>query len=334
VTGCAGFIGSHLVERLLDAGHSVVGVDCFTDFYPRRLKERNLGAALDRVGFSLVEADVADLTPAFLEGVTGVFHLAAQPGVRTSWGEGFDVYVQHNLLATQRLFDACATAGVRTVFASSSSVYGEAEGHPTREDAIPRPVSPYGVTKLACEQLAFTYGAGAHLNVVSLRYFSVYGPRQRPDMAFCRLVRAVLDRQAFPLIGDGRQVRDFTYVGDVVRATMLAMDRGRPGAVYNVGGGTPVALADAIEICQRLAGRRVRLRRAASVPGDPRTTSADTRRIRRELGWRPETALEDGLALQLDAEVSGSLRTSFRVLRGSPVEKGLEQRPPAGLQPA
>ena len=212
--------------------------------------------------------------------------------------------VRQNLLATQRVFEACAASGVRTVFASSSSIYGEAESHPTCEDADPRPVSPYGVTKLACEKLAFAYAAGAGLDVVMLRYFSVYGPRQRPDMAFCRLLQSLLAGRPFTLIGNGRQVRDFTYVGDVVQASVLAMERGQPGAVYNVGGGAPVALADAIRICQRLTGRRLRVRRAGDSAGDPLRTSADTSRIRAELSWGPRVPLEEGLARQLEADAT------------------------------
>ena len=304
VTGAAGFIGSHLVEGLLDAGHDVVGVDAFRDFYPRALKELNLSGVAGHARFRLLDTPVADIGPGALEGLDGVFHLAAQPGVRTSWGGAFDVYLRDNVLETQRLFEACGRAGVRVVYASSSSVYGEAERHPTSEDVVPRPVSPYGVTKLAGEHLASAYALGAGLDVVCLRYFSVYGPRQRPDMAFCRVVRSLLGGPPFPLIGGGRQVRDFTYVGDVVRACILAM-RGAPaGALYNVGGGSPVALVEAIAICQRLAGERVQLQRTHRVAGDPARTAADTTRIRAALGWRPEVPLEEGLARQLQAETA------------------------------
>ena len=300
VTGCAGFIGSHLVEALLARGHQVVGLDVFTTYYAPAVKERNVATARRHERFTLVEADVAEapLAP-LLEGVDGVFHLAAQPGVRGSWGDDFTVYVVRNVIATQRLFEAAARTGVRVVFASSSSVYGDAEGYPTREDATPRPISPYGVTKLSCEHLAHSYAHSFGLDAVSLRYFTVYGPRQRPDMAFARVVAALADSLPFRVYGSGEQSRDFTYVADAVSATLLAMERGRRGAVYNVGGGSEASLRDVIALCERLAGRRLDVRYEAAAAGDVRRTAADTTRIRSELAWRPRTSLEAGLAAQL-----------------------------------
>jgi nucleoside-diphosphate-sugar epimerase len=302
VTGCAGFIGSHLVDRLLRRGDEVIGVDAFSDYYARERKEANLADAREHPGFSFAEIDLADgqLEPLVAD-ADGVFHLAAQPGVRGSWGDTFAVYVRDNIYATQRLFEAAAGAERRVVMASSSSVYGNAEAYPTSEGALPRPVSPYGVTKLACESLARTYFETLGLEVVSLRYFTVYGPRQRPDMAFSRIVSALLDGTTFRLFGTGEQSRDFTYVADAVEATLAAMTDGPGSRVYNVGGGSETTLARVVEICERLAGTRLDVRREPSAVGDVRRTSADTSLLRSELGWTPRTSLEDGLAAQLAA---------------------------------
>jgi nucleoside-diphosphate-sugar epimerase len=312
VTGCAGFIGSHLVEDLLEGGNDVVGVDAFTDYYERATKEANLAEASGHTGFSFVEADLAEADPdALVDGVDGVFHLAAQPGVRGSWGDSFGVYVRDNILATQRLFEAAARLGVKVVFASSSSIYGDAEAHPTPEDVRPRPISPYGVTKLACEHLAQAYVRGFGLNVASMRYFTVFGPRQRPDMAFTRIVRALVLDEQFHVFGTGEQSRDFTFVADAVAATRAAMDRAPAGAAYNVGGGTEASLADVIRTCERLSGHGLNVVHEEPMAGDVRRTAADTSRIRDELGWEPRTPLEAGLRAQLEwaeqaAAVSGS----------------------------
>ena len=302
VTGCAGFIGSHLVDRLLRRGDEVIGVDAFSDYYARERKEANLAGVREHHGFSFAEVDLAEgaLEP-LVAGADGVFHLAAQPGVRGSWGDTFAVYVRDNIYATQRLFEAAAGAERRVVMASSSSVYGNAEAYPTSEDAVPRPVSPYGVTKLACESLARTYFDTLGLEVVSLRYFTVYGPRQRPDMAFSRIVSALLDGTTFRLFGTGAQSRDFTYVADAVEATIATMTDGPGSRIYNVGGGSETTLERAIEICERLAGRRLDVRREPSAVGDVRRTAADTSLLRSELGWTPRTSLDTGLAAQFAA---------------------------------
>ena len=302
VTGCAGFIGSHLVERLLERGDDVVGVDVFTDYYPRARKEANLAEARTYPGFSFAELDLADasLKPLVTD-TDGVFHLAAQPGVRGSWGDTFAVYVRDNIHATQRLLEAAAAAGRRVVMASSSSVYGNAEAYPTSEGALPRPISPYGVTKLACESLARSYFESLRLEVISLRYFTVYGPRQRPDMAFSRIISALLTGETFRLFGTGRQSRDFTYVGDAVEATLAAMADGPGTRIYNVGGGSETTLERVIEICEDLARRRLDVRYEPAAVGDVRRTAADTSLLRSELGWTPETELEEGLAVQLAA---------------------------------
>jgi UDP-glucuronate 4-epimerase len=300
VTGCAGFIGSHLVEALVERGCSVVGVDAFVDNYPRPAKERNLEQCCGRGHVRFVELDLAeDRVEPLLDRVDGVFHLAARPGVRTSWGSTFDTYVHDNLLATQRVFEAAVARGIRVVYASSSSVYGDAEAYPLREDATPLPVSPYGVTKLGCEALAAAYARSCALDAVGLRFFSVYGPRQRPDMAFSRLLTCMADDRPFPLFGGGAQTRDFTYVGDVVDATLRAMDRAPSGRVYNVGGGSEISVLDSVLLCERIAGRRLDLHEMPGATGDARRTIADVGRAWAELRWRPVTSLERGLRAQV-----------------------------------
>jgi UDP-glucuronate 4-epimerase len=315
VTGCAGFIGSHLVDSLLERGDTVHGIDSFTDYYPRQLKEENLEQARSHERFSLLEADLAESELGGLVGGSdGVFHLAAQPGVRGSWGDSFSFYVRDNVLATQRVFEAALTAGTRVVFASSSSVYGNAENYPTREDAQPSPISPYGVTKLACEHLADAYRKQG-LQVTSLRYFTVYGPRQRPDMGFSRIIGALLSEATFRIFGTGTQSRDATYVADAVAATIAAMDAEPTGAVYNVGGGSEASLLDVIATLESLAGERLRVDHEAAAAGDVSRTAADTTRARLELEWQPRVALAQGLAAQLswaksrigmEAKVTGS----------------------------
>ncbi len=287
VTGGAGFIGSHLMRALLDAGHEAVGIDCFTDYYDPALKEANA------TGLDIARLDLAE-DPLDFAGLDGVFHLAAQPGVR-SFGDVFPLYVRHNVLASQRVFAAASRAGVRVVLASSSSIYGDAEVYPTPEDTVPAPISPYGITKLAAEHLARAYGREFGLDAVCLRYFNAYGPAQRPDMAFARIVGALAEGRPFEIYGDGTQSRGFTYVSDIVDATILAMDRAPAGAVYNVGGGTEASLLETIAVLERLAGRPLALRHGARVDGDVRRTTADTTRITAALGWRPRVPLEEGL---------------------------------------
>ena len=287
VTGAAGFIGSHLAEALQVAGHEVRGLDCFTDYYDPALKEQNArGLDVRRLDLAEEELDFS--------GFDGVFHLAGQPGVR-SFGDVFPLYVRRNVLASQRVFEAAATAGVRVVFSSSSSVYGDAERYPTPEDTPPQPVSPYGITKLTCEHLARAYARSFGLDAVVLRYFNAYGPRQRPDMAFRRVVAALVEGGSFTLYGDGGQSRSFTYVGDIVAATVLAMERAGAGAVYNVGGGQEATMNEALALLEEIAGRTLDRRHGPPVPGDQRRTKADTTRIRDELGWEPRTPLEVGL---------------------------------------
>ncbi len=299
VTGAAGFIGSHLCARLLREGWQTRGLDSFDPYYERRLKERNLAPLLAHERFAFHEADLnrARLAPV-LDGADVVFHLAARAGVRNSWGADFDSYVDANIRATQRLLEALSGSHTisRLVFASSSSVYGEAAGGATGEDAPRRPISPYGMTKLAAEGLVSAYHASCGVPTVALRYFTVYGPGQRPDMAFHRFCRALLLGDEITVFGDGRQTRDFTYVDDVVSATLQAASQGPPGAVYNIGGGSPADVLQVIEMLAHLAGGRARIRFGDPQRGDPRATAADTRRARDEIGFRPAVALEDGLA--------------------------------------
>jgi nucleoside-diphosphate-sugar epimerase len=290
VTGAAGFIGSHLAEALVEQGHDVLGVDCFTDYYDTALKEEN-AAGLEVLRIDLAEEDLD------LGGVDGVFHLAGQPGVR-SFGDAFEDYVRRNLLATRRVFETAAAAGVRVVFASSSSVYGEAEAYPTTEETELRPISPYGITKAGCEQLARAYARAFGLDAVVLRYFTVYGPRQRPDMALARIVDALARGASFELYGDGFQSRSFTFVADGVEATITAMESAPPGSLYNVGGGVEATMRDAIATLEDLSGRTLDLVERPAAPGDVRRTSADTSRIEGDLGWRATTPLEDGLRAQ------------------------------------
>jgi UDP-glucuronate 4-epimerase len=302
VTGVAGFIGSHLAEALLERGHEVVGIDCFTPSYAPAEKRRNLRQALAHPGFRLVEGDLVTLAlDAWLEGAAVVFHQAAQPGVRGSWGRDFAVYVHHNILATQCLLEACARTGVaRLVAASSSSVYGDAPVYPTTEESITRPVSPYGVTKLASEHLSLAYAQlpGSEVSVATLRYFTVYGPRQRPDMAFRRFFEAAYAGRPIAVYGDGEQTRDFTHVDDAVRANLLAMRAPIQAEAINVGGGRRVTLNEVLDLIGRCTGRRLRVERGPSQPGDARHTGADGTRAEALLGYRPQVPLEDGLADQ------------------------------------
>jgi len=297
VTGCAGFIGSHLTAALLDKGATVVGVDCFTDYYPRAIKEKNLEENKLREGFRFAETPIqsADL-PALLDGVTHVFHLAAQAGVRKSWGKDFRTYTENNVDATQRLLDACVGRPLeRFVHASSSSVYGDRVAIPMREDALPQPVSPYGVTKMAAEHLGFLYHVNYGLPVVAMRYFTVYGPRQRPDMAFHRFIKAAIADQPIQLYGDGGQTRDFTFVSDAVAATVAAGERGVNGRSYNIGGGSRVSMHDVIKIIERIAGHRLQINREDAQKGDMRDTYADTSLARADLAFTPKVTLDEGI---------------------------------------
>jgi UDP-glucose 4-epimerase len=301
VTGVAGFIGSTLAERLLEQGADVLGLDCFTDYYPRATKERNLGGLLDQPQFRFVETSIRDADlDSLLAGRSHVFHLAAQAGVRKSWGRDFAVYTVNNIEATQVLLEAaCRARGLeRFVYASSSSVYGDNTPIPMRENMLPQPVSPYGVSKLAAEQLCYLYFANFRVPTVSLRYFTVYGPRQRPDMGFHKFLRATLKGEPITVYGDGEQTRDFTFVTDAVAATIAAGTRGIPGRVYNIGGGSRVSVSEIIDIIGRVSGRRPLVVREPDQKGDMRHTFAETGLARSDLGFQPMVGLEEGLAAE------------------------------------
>jgi nucleoside-diphosphate-sugar epimerase len=303
VTGVAGFIGSTLAEALLARGDHVLGVDCFTPYYDRNAKDANLATLRQSDRFELIEADLrSDDVESLVDGMDVVFHQAAQPGVRLSWSEGFADYVGHNVLATQRLLEAVkATSAAKVVYASSSSVYGNALSYPTTEDDLPRPHSPYGVTKLAAEHLCNLYAANWGVHTVALRYFTVYGPRQRPDMAFHRLLEAALSGRTFPLYGDGSAIRDFTFVGDAVRANLAAADHDPPpGTVVNVAGGSSIAMVDLLELAGDIVGGPVAVERLPNQPGDVARTGGTIDRAQRLLGWEPTTDLREGLTAQAD----------------------------------
>ena len=301
VTGCAGFIGSTLSERLLADGADVVGIDCFTDYYPRELKERNLTVVRENPRFRFIESRLQDVDLKTLLGDrTHVFHLAAQAGVRKSWGKDFAIYTVNNIEATQVLLEAAAATPAleRLVYSSSSSVYGDRTPMPMTETSLPEPVSPYGVSKLAAEQLCYLYFTNFNVPTVSLRYFTVYGPRQRPDMAFHKFLRATITDEPIGVYGDGDQTRDYTFVSDAVNANVLAAHRGVPGRVYNIGGGSRVSVNDVLQVIERVTGRPLRRNVDPAQKGDMRHTYADTSRARADLGYAPTVGLEPGLTAE------------------------------------
>jgi nucleoside-diphosphate-sugar epimerase len=313
VTGAAGFIGSHLSEALTAEGHFVLGVDSFKDPYPRALKEENLASLRREPRFELREADLVKTDcRELLQEIDWVFHQAAQAGVRQSWGREFRSYTEDNVLATQRLLEACRERMPKGfLYASSSSIYGETEVARTAEDAPPRPVSPYGVSKLAGEHLCYLYLRQFGVPTVILRYFTVYGPRQRPDMAFHRFIAALLDGETLEVYGDGEQTRDFTYVSDVVEANLAASTSGRIGGVYNIGGGERASLNQVLRMLEALAGRPANVRRLQREPGDVRHTWADASRARQEIGFSPRVGLREGLKRQFDWQ-AGRRRDAHR----------------------
>jgi len=314
VTGAAGFIGSHLCERLLGDGHEVIGIDSFSDYYERGRKEQNLETLRRDGRFTLEELDLvaADLSKP-LRGAKVVFHLAGQPGVRPSWGGHFDRYVQDNIVATQRLLEALREVAVqRLVFASSSSVYGDAEMFPTKETALPRPVSPYGMTKLAAEHLTFVYLRNFGIPATSLRYFTVYGPRQRPDMAFVRFMDALVASHEIEIYGDGEQTREFTFVSDAVDGTVKAASADVVGQIVNLGGGSRVTVNRVLATLEDISRLQARRKFLPAAPGDPRHTGASINVARERLGWEPRVALREGLTKQWQwfQETRASARSS------------------------
>lgn len=299
VTGAAGFIGSHLVETLLNQGKRVIGIDHFNDYYDPDLKRRNISSFQNHPAFTLIEGDIQLLNwSVLLKGVEVVYHQAAQAGVRASWGGGFRAYTERNINATQVLLEAAKDAKnlQRLVFASSSSVYGDAETLPTNESICPQPVSPYGITKLASERLCLLYHKNFGVPVVGLRYFTVYGPRQRPDMAFHKFFQAVLREQAIPIYGDGQQTRDFTYISDAIAANLAAATApAAVGEVFNIGGGSRVVLTEVIDSMEKIVGRPIRRQYIENAKGDARHTAADVSKAQKILGYQPQVSLVAGL---------------------------------------
>jgi UDP-glucose 4-epimerase len=297
VTGTAGFIGSHLSERLIEAGHEVVGLDAFTDYYARSIKETNIASLTKRRRFRFIENSIAQADfDDVLDGVTHIFHLAAQAGVRKSWGTDFSVYTELNIDATQCLLEACVNRRIESfVYASSSSVYGDAVPIPMLETARPAPLSPYGVTKLAAEHLCMLYHANYNVPTVAVRYFTVYGPRQRPDMAFHRFLNAIHHNEPLHLYGDGKQTRDFTFIEDAVAATIAAGERGVHGSVYNVGGGSRVSMNEILDVMAQCTGKTLNVQQKETQRGDMRDTFADTTRAKTDLGFTPRVILRDGI---------------------------------------
>jgi UDP-glucuronate 4-epimerase len=316
ITGVAGFIGSHLASALIERGHRVIGIDCFTPFYGRAQKEANLDSLLGQPGFRMQCMDLSLSVPELPDSIDYVIHLAGQPGVGASWGRGFGEYVQHNILATQQLLEAIATLRTKRVLvASSSSVYGGGDGHPIKEDAELKPLSPYGVTKLATEKLCFSYGKAFDLDIGILRYFSVYGPRQRPDMVFHRFFKAALSGEMLPVHGDGSQRRDFTYIDDVVDATVSALDcPSLPGPV-NIGHGHPHDLRSCIRMMQEICGAALEVEFSNRPIADPDSTWADISKARQCLGFSPRRKMEEGLARQWEWMQSTAGRTASSACR-------------------
>ena len=303
VTGAAGFVGSHLARRLLAEGCRVIGVDLFTDYYARQIKEKNIDDLLKNDLFTLIRRDIADIENSWFDGVQWVFHQAAQAGVRASWGDQFSHYTHHNVLGTQRLLEWARRSNLeRLVFASSSSVYGDSAKLPMHEDDLPRPMSPYGVTKLAAEHLCNLYQRNFSVPVVSLRYFTVYGPGQRPDMAFHRFISAMLKGEELVVYGSGEQTRDFTFIDDIIEANLGAAIRENvEGRVYNIGGGSRISVNGVLEILSRFEGRKVKVRHEPVQAGDPPHTYADTTRAGDELNYKPRTSIEEGLRIMLES---------------------------------
>lgn len=302
VTGTAGFIGSHLSECLIEKGYHVVGIDSFVDYYPRSMKEANIEAlkANDRFDFLETELQKADLGT-LLEGVDLVFHQSAQAGVRASWGKSFEIYSDNNILATQVLLEHCKGKPIKKfVYASSSSIYGDTTDLPMTESSLPKPVSPYGVSKLAAEHLCWLYHKNFGVPAVSLRYFTVFGPRQRPDMAFHRFFRWAIEGSPLKVYGDGEQTRDFTYVRDIVEANWLASQKASPGDIFNIGGGSRISLNGVIEIIKRIVGKDLEIDNQHGQKGDVRHTSADMTRAKHVLGYQPTVSLEEGLKAEYE----------------------------------
>lgn len=316
VTGAAGFVGSSICDALLERGAEVVGIDCFIDYYPRSVKEANLIAARSHSNFKFIEGNLLELDlPKLLSAADYIFHQAAQAGVRASWGRDFNIYTENNIAATQRLLEAAKTEGVKEnlkkiVYASSSSVYGDAETFPTRETSLPCPLSPYGVSKLAAEHLMVLYQKEFAVPTVSLRYFTVYGPRQRPDMAFNKFIRAVLKGEELQVYGDGLQTRDFTFISDAVEANIAAAQAEAPQLVYNIGGGSRVSVREILATIAEITGQTPRVAYLDRQKGDVKHTAADTSRAKADFQYSPKVGLKEGLEREV-AWLSECLSTTL-----------------------
>ena len=298
ITGSAGFIGSTLAEKLLLQGEKVIGLDCFTDYYDAAIKRGNLSQALQNPNFTFIENDISEANlPSVLQDVECVFHTAGQPGVRGSWGNQFDTYVRNNIIATQRLFEAIKNLGktIKVVYSSSSSIYGNVDELPITEKTLPHPYSPYGVTKLAAEHLCMLYNANFGIPVVALRYFTVYGPRQRPDMAFHIFSKAIIQKKPIIVLGDGTQTRDFTYVEDIADANIAAYRNDVNGAICNLGGGCRISVNGVLELFAEISGVQATVERREKMLGDVKDTWADTTRAKELLGFNPKFDLREGL---------------------------------------
>lgn len=302
VTGVAGFIGSHLAKELIKRGDQVIGLDSFTDYYPKWMKEENLKPLREKEKFTFIEGDLLGLDlEELLSGTDYCFHQAAQAGVRASWGKYFDTYTKCNILATQRLLEAAKESRPKKfVFASSSSIYGDSQDLPLRENSLPRPLSPYGVTKLASENLVSLYHKNYGLPTISLRYFTVFGPGQRPDMAFHKFIKAALSNEEIVIFGDGEQTRDFTFISDIVRANILAAESELSGEIFNIGGGSRISLKGAIKILEESIGQKIRLKYVEPQRGDMRHTLADISRAKNLLGYQPKVSLIEGLDQEIE----------------------------------
>lgn len=304
VTGCAGFIGSHLVEELLNRNYQVTGIDCFTDYYPRDYKEKNMEKFINNSNFTFYEQNLLNLDLSKFVNVDYIFHEAAQAGVRKSWGKDFKIYIDNNILATQKLLEVCKDIKTleKFVFASSSSVYGDVKELPMKENSYPNPLSPYGASKLACESLCYLYWKNYGVPIVSLRYFTVYGERQRPDMAFHKFIRAMIKGELIEIYGDGGQTRDFTYVGDIIKGTIQAAESDVDGEIFNIGGGSRISLRETLEIIERLVnvGGNAKIEYVDTQMGDMRHTFADTSKAEKLIGFRPEISVEEGLRREVE----------------------------------
>ncbi|MFW6124448.1 MAG: NAD-dependent epimerase/dehydratase family protein [Acidobacteriota bacterium] len=302
VTGAAGFIGSHLCEKLIDLGFSVIGIDSFTDYYSKQLKEKNLASLFEKKRFEFIGQDINQIDLEILIKKSDcIFHLAAQAGVRTSWGENFSIYTKNNIESTQKILEACKKNKIKKiVYASSSSVYGNTPDLPMKETSLLFPYSPYGVTKLAAENLCSLYHQNYGLPVVSLRYFTVYGPRQRPDMAFHKFLKSIGENKTIEIYGTGEQTRDFTYIDDIAKANISAAEKGKPGEIYNLGGGIQHKLSDIFPLLQKICGKKVKIKKVNRQKGDVQHTYADISKAKKDLQYNPQIKLQEGLEREWD----------------------------------